>query len=141
VVTLTFSVVPTSTLCSKYGMQCLQLLPRKTLHTSVIQHDSGHLLNYSILSFHNPILLRCLGCRKFLLCSLIVAKVLEFRVLKLSSMITLDPNNQSILLYLQLLAQMNHLVRSFRFIFTRTIQVYCVKSSTRIRMYFISPKL
>ena len=100
--------------CSVYSFS-----PKRFWHAFVIQHDPSHLLNYSILSFHKPILLRCLGCREFLLCSLIIAKRYEFRVLKLSSMITFDPSNQDILLYLQLLAQMNHLVSSIRLIFQK----------------------
>ena len=42
--------------CSVYSF-----FPEWLCHTFVIQHDSGHFLDHSVLSFHNSIPLRCLG--------------------------------------------------------------------------------
>ena len=76
--------------CSLFIIEhCVYGFSPKLLRDILVEeHHSRHLLNDTIFSFNNPILLRCLWSRKFLLDSIFITKGFKFCILKFFPMIT-----------------------------------------------------
>jgi hypothetical protein len=80
-----------------------------------MNHHSSHLLQNSVFPLHNPILLRSNWRRKHLLNAIRVTVFFKLSIFKLSTMITMDPHDGTILLYLDFFEQMLSGFKSIRF--------------------------
>jgi len=72
----------------------------------MMNHHSSHLLSNSIFPLHNPILLRSNWRGKLMLNAIRETVFFKSSILELSAMITVDPHDGIILLYLDFFEQM-----------------------------------
>ena len=94
---------------------CVDGFSPKLLRDILVEENHlSHFLNNTILSFNNPILLRCLWSRKFLLDPILTAKGFELCILKFLPMITSYFGNGNPFFILKPLTKFLHLLTCFR---------------------------
>ena len=124
--------------------RCVHDFSQKLMRDILVEeHHPSHFLNNTILSFNNPILLRCLWSRNFILHSIFILEGFKFCILKFLPMITsyFDNGNLFLLLFWSLLQSFSVFFHASNFSLINSTQEYLEKSSTTTMMYLLPPKL